>query len=201
MNTKGGKQRLNIWLYSYNETERCHWNLFTQNCQESKCMCFWGGTFMCFFKNTVGNKASMAPKCPVMGADFSKMETNCFPFLAAVSFHFVAEDGMVWKVEAGRSFSRKWISVMVLHMMRAESGVTVSSHRSDLAFFGPAPFLQRAKKWSVSIKCISFGIWQASIVHFEMETNSHIRWRDRPLCCRFGRRAIFTGFCKQYIKT
>lgn len=35
---------------------------------------------MCFFKNTVGNKASMAPKCPVMGADFSKMETNCFPF-------------------------------------------------------------------------------------------------------------------------
>lgn len=52
---------------------------------------------MVFFKNTVGNKASMAPKCPVMGADFSKMETNGFPFifLAAVFFRFVAEDGMV----------------------------------------------------------------------------------------------------------
>lgn len=50
-----------------------------------------------FFKNTVGNKASMAPKCPVMGADFSKMETNGFPFifLAVVSFRLVAEDGMV----------------------------------------------------------------------------------------------------------
>lgn len=37
----------------------------------------------------------MAPKCPAMGADFSKMETNVFLFLAAVSFRFVAEDGLV----------------------------------------------------------------------------------------------------------
>lgn len=52
--------------------------------------------FFLFFLNTIGNKASMAPKCPVMGADFSKMETNGFPFfLAAVPFRFVAEDGMV----------------------------------------------------------------------------------------------------------
>lgn len=84
--------------------------------RESKCMCFWG-TLMGFLKNTVGNKASMAPTCPVMGEHFSKMETgfpfflNVFLFLAAVSFPFVTEDGIGWDVEAGRLFSRRWSSV------------------------------------------------------------------------------------------
>lgn len=116
-----------------------------------------------FFKNTVGNKASMAPKCPVMGADFSKMETNGFPFFFGCSFLPFRCRG--WN--GVRSGSRKVIQQEVELIKRAESGVTVSSHWSDLAFFGPAPFLQREKKRSVSINRIRFGIRQACIVHFE----------------------------------
>lgn len=68
---------------------------------------------------------------------------NIFLFLAAVSFQFIAEDGMGGggDVEAGRSFSRRWSSVIVQLIKRVGSGVTVSSHWSDLAFFGPVPFI------------------------------------------------------------
>lgn len=70
---------------------------------------------------------------------------------------------------------------MVQLIKRAESGVTVSSHWSDLAFFGPAPFLQKAKKRSVSIKRIRFGIRQDRFVHFERYNGNKLTYQvTRP---------------------
>lgn len=68
--------------------------------RKSKCMCFWGGTFMGFKKIQLVIKASMAPKCPVMGADFFFLGTFFYFWLQfpSILFHMM-ERGNKWKQE------------------------------------------------------------------------------------------------------
>lgn len=92
------------------------------------------------FKNTVLDKASMAPQCSVMGGRgggvltsnsiFFKYICCCCGWIGVVS---------VCVLGLGLVFERKTSSVMVLDMIE---GKCVLPHWSDLAFFGPVAFLE-----------------------------------------------------------